>query len=117
MALATTVDGYGLVVDGSREGSGQYSFTSTSVDDPDIFFDPKPTTYEITVFYTETRITRKWFALTLSAIETYIAGNPDKNVSWTCTNEKLQSYDMTVSEMERIVTGAQIVRVPEPEEE
>jgi len=116
MALATTVDGYGLVVDGSREGSGQYSYTITSVDDSDIA-EPKPTTYEITVFYAETRITRKWFALTLSAIETYIAGNPDKNVSWTCTNEILQSYDMTVSEIERIVTGAQIVRVPGPEEE
>ena len=114
MALATTVDGYGLVVDGSREGSGQYSYTTTSVDNSD---SAEPTTYEITVFYTETRITRKWFALTLSAIETYIAGNPDKNVSWTCTNEILQSYDMTVSEIERIVTGAQIVRVPGPEEE
>lgn len=108
MALATTVTGGGKLISGSTE-TGSYSSPFGVSRDGE-------TKRIITVYFTEVRAERKWYALTSGAIGSYIAAHPNANVSFTLVNEVTQAYEMTVTTIERTITQITITNAPEPEE-
>jgi hypothetical protein len=109
MALAESVTGAGKVISGGTE-TGSYS----QVLQRGTATDPKPDRL-LTVFYTDVRSERKWYALTKAAIDAYIAANPTVNVNYSITNEVTGAYEMTVTTVTRTVTGYSITTIEETE--
>lgn len=111
MALAESVTGAGKAISGGTE-TGSYSQVLQRGTETD----PKPDKL-LTVYYTDVRTERKWYALTKGAIDRYIADNPKANVSYSIVNEATNAYEMTVTTLTRIVTGYSITTIKETETE
>ena len=94
MALQDTVTGSGKLIQYRSEGAASISYVQPSTSGG-------VNMHRIT--YTEERTTRKWYGLTESAISSYKAANPTKNVSGTCTNEIINSWEMTVESVDRTI--------------
>ena len=108
MALADTVTGDGKVLGGSTE-TGSYTETVVRSDGSKRL---------VTTYFTDVRVERKWYALTLAAVNAYIDGHPNDNVSYTLVNEggPIQGYEMTVQSVTRSVTGVTITPAPDVED-
>ena len=104
MALASTVSGDGKPIELSQEvGSVEMAFMRGKV------------AKIRTIYYTESRIARKWYALTAAAIDTWAASHVTSNFTATCTNEILNAWELTVYETSRIITGWKVTDAPEGE--
>jgi hypothetical protein len=95
MALATSVTGPGRLISSQYEGMGKvWYFRTEKVDGEEVV-------NKHYVFFTESRVVRKWYALTESAATAYLAAHPELNISVDCVNEKLGAYELTTSAVER----------------
>lgn len=104
MALANEVTGDGKLIASSNE-QGSYSQTYTRASDD---------TQRIrTTLFTDVRSERKWYALTESAVTTYITNNPTKTLAATCTNEVTNAWELTETSQVRTITAVIDQAAPE----
>lgn len=117
MALADTVTGDGKLTSISLE-SGSYEQTKTK-----ILSNGEEVKKLITTYFTDVSREYTWYALTANAVLTYIEdhpmtyveGDPTRWINTTMTNDKLQSWELTVGEKTRLITNVIIKNAPEPE--
>lgn len=70
-----------------------------------------------TAEYTESRITKKWYALTEGAVTAYIASNPAATMSASLVSEQMGAWELTVETgAGRVITGSTFTAADPPEE-
>lgn len=111
MALAETVTGSGKTIAIDSIGGGTYTFTGRGMVGG-VYVNGTYTTG-----YTESRITKKWYALAEGAITAYRAANPSAMMSASLVNERTGAWELTVETVTgRVITGS-IFTASEPPEE
>jgi len=112
MALADSVTGDGKVISGSTE-TGSYTKSVTRKKTDTETGKEVDTEFTLTTYYSETRTTVKWFALTLGACTDYIAANPTLQITYDLDNAVTGGYTLTATTVARTVTGFTLIEVPE----
>ena len=113
MALATSVvSGAAIVIGGSTE-TGSYAKSVTRKKTDAETGKEVDTEFTLTTYYSETRTTKKWYALTLSACTAYIAANPTLQITYDLDNAATGGYTLTATTVARTVTGFTLLEVPE----
>lgn len=107
MALATSVSGTGRLISSRFEGQGKQWYVRTELVDGDEVVNKHK------ISYTESRVVRKWYALTESAATTYLAAHPELNISVDCVNEQLGAYELTSEAIERTEVDHTITPIDE----
>ena len=107
MALATSVTGTGKLISSGVDGSGSFSYITTQT------VEGSPVRKNNTVSYTETRETRKWYALTESAATTYQDAHPSENPVVECTNEIIGAYSLTTETRTRTIVDIETTTITE----
>lgn len=103
MALETTVnETNGVEIAGSQE-TGSYNYITGD----------EPNQKLITVYYTETRTTTRYYALSKTAVDTYMTNNANKTISFDMISKASREYNMDVDEVEREITNVTIEPAPE----
>lgn len=108
--LAETVTGSGktIAIDSIQ---GTYTATGKEV------IGGVNTDVSYTVSYTESRITKKWYALTEGAVTAYIASNPTATMSSNLVDERTGAWELIVETgTGRVITGATYAPLGAPEE-
>jgi hypothetical protein len=101
MALSDTVTGAGKTVAIDNNGGGTYTFTGKGLSGG-VYVDG---TYTAT--YTESRITKKWYALSEAAITAYKTANPTAIMSASLVDERTGAWELTVETATgRVITGS-----------
>jgi hypothetical protein len=111
MALASSVSGTGKLISASNE-NGTYEYSVSSVDYDEDTETSTTRNYLVTVSYTDERTERKWYALTAGAVTDYITANPTEQIQGTCVNEQLDAWEMTVTTVDREITGVSMASAP-----
>ena len=113
MALATSViSGDAVVIGGSTE-TGSYTKSVTRKKTDAETGKEVDAEFTLTTYYSETRTTVKWFALTLGACTAYIAANPTLQITYDLDNAATGGYTLTATTVARTVTGFTLIEVPE----
>ena len=100
MALASTVTGEGKTIAIDSNGGGTVKFMGRKMVEG-VYVNG---TY--TAEYTESRIVKKWYALTEGAVTAYKAANHTATMSASLVNERTGAWELTVETgTGRVITG------------
>ena len=100
MALSDTVTGAGKTIAIDSNGGGSYTFTGIG-QSGSVYVDGT-----WTVTYTESRTTKKWYALSEAAITAYKEANTDAIMSASLVDERTGAWELTVETITaRVITG------------
>ena len=105
---ATSVTGAGRRMSASHENSELLRTVAGGTPEGGIYYQ------SVTTYYTDVRETRKWYALTASAITTWEAANAGtSNYVATCVNEITETWELEVTTVTRTITGIRFLIIPE----